>query len=345
MDERLKERFARLRETVWPYAVISLDPPVFHIPLYGNALERTLPRFELLFAALEGRRAWCLLNYSFDLTPWPPRDVLRMESEILTRFPNLELIHLANTQAHRELLESAGRHAVHCNHNCFVDERIFRPDPSVAKRFDAVYDARFSAFKRHQLAADIASLALVYYPTEEDADYTREAQRLLAHACYFNHDTAGKYRTLSSTEVTRALHACRVGLCLSAQEGAMYASAQYLLAGLPVVTTPSEGGRDEFFDPAYVRTVAPEPGAVAGAVQELVSAGLAPERIREATLARIQLHRDRFIAVVQEAYDESGVRGSFRDEWDRVFFHRLLTQLSHLDTIARLRKAWAGKER
>ena len=39
----------------------------------------------------------------------------------------------------------------------------------------------------------------------------------------------------------------KVGLCLSKAEGAMYSSMEYLLCGLPIVSTKSIGGRDEFF--------------------------------------------------------------------------------------------------
>jgi hypothetical protein len=341
MDERLKEKFAHLHGTVVPYAVVSFEPPIFHVQLHGHSIDHLVSRYAMLFAALEGRQAWCLLCYSFDLNPWLLQEVRQMESALQARFPNLELIHLGNTRAHCELLSSAGSRAIHCNHNCFVDEAIYRPDPARVKRFDAVYDARLSEFKRHHLAKETRSLALLYYLNpDEDLAYVARVKRELAHAHFFNHDAAGSYRTLNSAEVTQALNACRVGLCLSAQEGAMYASAQYLLSGLPVVTTPSQGGRDEFFDPAYVRTAAPEPAAIASAVEELVASDLRPEPIREATLARIQSHRDRFIALVQGLYDRSGVRRKFRAEWDQVFFNRLLSMRSHLDTIARMRRAW-----
>ena len=344
MDERLKQKFARLHGSVAPYAALSFEPPVFHIQLLGDAIDRLVSQYAMLFSALEGRPGWCLLCYGFDLTPWLLGEVRKMESDLLVRFPNLEVIHLGNTRAHCELLGSAGLRAIHCNHNCFVDEAIYRPDASVEKRFDAVYDARLSEFKRHQLAAKVASLALLYYVTQEaDPAYGVEVRKRLASAHFFNHDAAGNYRLLDASEVAKALNACRVGLCLSAQEGAMYASAQYLLSGLPVVTTPSEGGRDEFFDPAFVRTVAPEPDAVANAVQELVATGLEPQPIRDATLARMRPHRERFIDLVQELYDRSGVGRSFRQEWDDLFFNRMLGPRSHLETITRMHRAWAGR--
>ena len=67
---------------------------------------------------------------------------------------------------------------------------------------------------------------------------------------YCNYSKAsGTLRDLNTEEVRRILVQSRCGLALSAQEGAMYASGEYLLAGLPVVTTRSRGGRDAFTIP------------------------------------------------------------------------------------------------
>ena len=54
---------------------------------------------------------------------------------------------------------------------------------------------------------------------------------------------------MNDEEVNNFLNQCKVGIILSEVEGANYASIQYLLAGLPVVSTKSKGGRDVFFDP------------------------------------------------------------------------------------------------
>src|SRR5262249_53857021 len=131
-------------------------------------------------------------------------------------------------------------------------------------------------------------------------------------------------RLLTVEEVNRAYAECRVGLCLSEREGAMWASVQYLLAGLPVVSTPSEGGRAEFFDPDYVRGVEPTPPSVPRAVAELGTRRLDPHEIRRRTLARIAEHRRRFIDHVQAVFDEEGERRRFEDAWPHVFRHRMV---------------------
>ena len=106
-------------------------------------------------------------------------------------------------------------------------------------------------FKRHELAAEVANLALLHAqfkepPPESHAYGVRNA---LKDAHWFNDDSIGRYRLLGPSEINEAYNECKTGLCLSAEEGAMYASIQYLLAGVPVVSTRSGGGRDTFFDP------------------------------------------------------------------------------------------------
>ena len=103
----------------------------------------------------------------------------------------------------------------------------------------------------------------------------------------------------------------------------MYASIQYLLAGLPVVSTKSAGGRDEFFHPDYVRIVEATPGAVAAAVAEMRQCELAPDEIRERTLERVRLHRRRLFERIDRIYADQGVDRSFEAEWPSVFIDKL----------------------
>jgi glycosyltransferase involved in cell wall biosynthesis len=80
----------------------------------------------------------------------------------------------------------------------------------------------------------------------------------------------------------------------------MFASIEYLLCGLPVVTTRSIGGRDVFFDPAYVEWVEDDPEAVAQGVRNLIARAPEPEFIRARTLARMEEHRQRLRTFLKE---------------------------------------------
>ena len=85
---------------------------------------------------------------------------------------------------------------------------------------------------------------------------------------------------LPAKEVNAALNRAAVGLCLSRMEGANYASLEYMLAGLPVVSTPSIGGREMYFDPEFCIVCDPDPVAVREAVESLRSRHIPREYVR-----------------------------------------------------------------
>ncbi len=210
-----------------------------------------------------------------------------------SQFPRHRLVFLCNEEFQRAALQAAGVSALFCNHNAFCNENILHPDPAVPKKFDAVYNASMSPYKRHALAANIPTLALITYrnPAMLDPAYEQTVRAALPHAFWANDARDGA--TLNRSEVVHILNQSRVGLCLSAIEGAMFSSMEYLLCGLPVVSTPSQGGRDVFWDDRFVIVCAPDPASVARAVEELKQRRLDPAFVRSVTLERVAAHRQR----------------------------------------------------
>lgn len=74
---------------------------------------------------------------------------------------------------------------------------------------------------------------------------------MIPGAEFCNEITADGCRPLPRPEVNVHLNRARVGPCLSSIEGQMRGSMEYMLAGLPIVSIKSIGGRDYFFDPTY----------------------------------------------------------------------------------------------
>jgi glycosyltransferase involved in cell wall biosynthesis len=223
---------------------------------------------------------------------------------------------MANSEAEHRMLTAAGLVSVWVNHNAFVSPAIFRNLQESNKHFDAVYDARVDPFKRHKLAAAIESLALITAPSQHDESYTRSIRRILTQAYWFNDPLASDYRVMSLSEINAAINQCRVGLCLSATEGAMYASMQYLLAGLPIVSTESRGGRDEFFDSDYVRIVADRADAVAAGVREMRDCPVSATEIRRRTLEKVEQHKTRLFELLDNICATEGCRVDLRCRWD-----------------------------
>jgi hypothetical protein len=231
------------------YGLISSTPPIFYVKYWIDEGRRLQYCLDPLFNGVGNRTAYFLYSWRWWIED-PERIAFERDVEVehRRRYPKHHFIHLCNTLPQLDVFQAAGLEAFFCPQNALVDERLFLPLSTVPKRFDAVYDARLKGYKRHSLARDIESLALIYaFDTDiDDCDCAEQIRRQLPHAHFFNHTDPDTYRALSPEEVNVCLNSSRVGLCLSAVEGTMYASIQYLLCGLPVVSTPSKGGATSF---------------------------------------------------------------------------------------------------
>ena len=245
-------------------------------------------------------------------------------------YPRHEFLFLTNAPEESVMLGALDLPNYFCHHNTFLDERLFQPLPGVAKDLDAVYTARPQSFKRHSLARLIPSWALLYYFTPGDQEkqraYVEHLRRAMPGMVLPNHDPqTDAYRRLSPAGMCRAINRAKVGLCLSSVEGGNYSVTEYMLCGLPVVTTPSQGGRDQYLDPAVTRTVPPDAQAVAEAVAELADRAIPPREVRLRALVKMREQRQRFIRLIDTIWRQEGREDSFADHFDAVFTHKMLT--------------------
>ncbi len=267
--------------------------------------------------AIRGRPAAILVQLSWTHEERGPlEDLAKRAARYARRHRRHRLIVLANTQKEHDLLAARGLDVVFCNGSIFLSTEIFRPLSLGIKPFKAVYDAVLSPYKRHYLASGIEDLALITYTKHDSgSDYIRSTMDILPEAAWLNGRPDREITLLGPAEVNRCINSAGTGLCLSATEGFMFASAQYLLAGLPVVTTRSKGGRDVFYDPGYVRTVDDDPKAVSAAVSEFLEDCPLPESVRNATLNRFRPFRTRFAALMRDLLDESDSQNLWSDGW------------------------------
>jgi glycosyltransferase involved in cell wall biosynthesis len=250
---------------------------------------------------------------------WAADGYRQVVAALTTVAPRHRIIVVANTWGEHRHFESLGLESFVANQNQFVDRAIFKPTAAAGGRpFDAVYNARFRRFKRHELAAEIPRLTLVGY--EFDAPEFASIRALLP-AAHLANELARSTRRLGSAEVNTALNSAACGLCLSAEEGAMTAAGEYLLAGLPVVTTASRGGRDYFLDGRFTRWVEPLASHVAREVAYLVAEQIPPAFIREETLRKFDAANEAFLDAVASrlSLDRALLAARFRAR----FNHRL----------------------
>jgi len=101
----------------------------------------------------------------------------------------------------------------------------------------------------------------------------------------------------------------KVGLCLSKKEGAMFASIEYLLCGLPIVSTRSVGGRDEFFTDKNCIFAEDNAESVKQCVDEWLNNYPTIEQrqqIREDAIALQEEHIGRLKCKIKEVIEEQG---------------------------------------
>jgi glycosyltransferase involved in cell wall biosynthesis len=232
-----------------------------------------------------------------------------------------EVIFLCNSAREMELLRQAGETPLLLNKNVFTSELTFHPIPGAPIEFDAVYNASLSPVKRHELAVMIPRVAYVTY-YHHGLGSKSEVQPRLDLLLYPppGHQLINPVR--DGLPVYMPLHAINkvygraaVGLCLSAVEGPMQASMEYMLAGLPVVSTPSIGGRDHFFDPEYCLVVEPDPRQIRDAVLALRDRAISREYIRARTLAKLKAERMQFLALLDQILERRGAPRRFGSEW------------------------------
>jgi hypothetical protein len=124
---------------------------------------------------------------------------------------NFEFHFMCNSSRELEVLRRFGLNSFHCNQNAFVDETDFYVNDQMLKRYDAIYIAWISPFKRHHLAKEVSSLRLLGGNHSFEQDYAEAALNNLKHAHYSRHVPTH----LLSDEIAKS----KVGLCLSKIEG------------------------------------------------------------------------------------------------------------------------------
>lgn len=313
---------------VWVRRILRLDLRFPCFVLSENPLiliSQDIPELPFFLPYLKGhKRVWIFVRTSWTFHSHEQIKAAEKAVASAAKTGNVNICYLANSEDEYKVCERHGIYSIICSSNCFVDENIFKINALEKKRFNAIYDARLSPFKRHELAALVENLALITYrmALSESQDYIENTRKLLKNATWLNDPFSPDYRFLSATEVAEYLNQAKVGLVLSEKEGQNYASIQYLLCGLPVVSTISYGGRDVFFDPDYVAIVDDTPEAVAQGVECMCNLKISSKEIRQRSLLKVKNHRSYLIKACQEIYNDTGCYEDFSEQFQRVFEHK-----------------------
>ena len=235
---------------------------------------RNLEAFKKSIAQNEKLTMLLQLGWSVEL-PEVAGELKSRLAEAKNAFPEARFIILANSAKEVEIIREFSEVYL-AQHNAFLDPRRYPLANSGKKRFDALYIARITPFKRHELAQKIKNLHLIGSFSEKERDYFESTIKEFSHA----HWTQKVPSFLIGHEIGKA--AC--GLALSAIEGAMFSCGEYTLCGVPVVNTRNLGGRDTLLPEFAVKFAEDTPESVAEAVESWVSDPIPPAEIRQGFL-------------------------------------------------------------
>lgn len=255
-------------------------------PIILGACQNMLPAIEQ--AALVAKlpeRPIVLSAIMWNREPWSR--VIKTRFQTSFAYRNLKVHWLGNTQREVAKLQTVGCRAAHLHTNLFCMDTIFTIKP-VEKKWDAIYNAAMAPYKRLELAAKVKELRLV----TRNFNQTDKAKEFGCGHAEINTSWIGR------TELPIILNQAWCGLALSAEEGGMLALTEYLLCGLPVVTTRSKGGRDVWYTDYNHILVEPKAEAVRDAVNHLKSNPRDPERIRRDCLDMMGLFRENYVSLV-----------------------------------------------
>ena len=200
---------------------------------------------------------------------------------------------MVNDEREHEIFFRYGFKVYIINNNSWLDYTKFDARLRADKKYDAIYVARDVEFKRHELAAHVSNLALVIGPSFDEP----QGRAGELNVAYKNSEP------LVFDQVNQIVTEAKCGLILSEIEGACYASSEYLLNGIPVVSTKNMGGRSHFYNEYNSLTVDADPNEVNDAVKFFVKNKRRPEKIKADHIAQQEIDRLMFCQLLSSVFD------------------------------------------
>lgn len=299
---------------------IELNHPVFFVGCFGDLS----PAYQLL-STQPATQTIIVILWSWTVRLCgKARLIKRQLSQIKRRFPWASVCLTANSQAEQQELSRVGVESLEFSKNAFHDYHLYRP-LELDKAYDSILVARMATWKRHTLAGKIPKLAIATHaPNESEYEHFRKMRSSLSHAHWLNCRHGEWSIKLSADDLSQAISSSHTGLCLSACEGQCRAAVEYLLTGTPVVSTPSMGGRDAFFNSSNSIIAKPEPSAIYEAVSDLRRRKPSASEIRAQAIHRIKLYRSSLREHLATLGLPDQTVALAKRDWHAVFPHKLV---------------------
>ena len=255
-----------------PCYILNHSPRI--IAAFEMDFLRNLPAFQKALSQGEKFTMLLQLGWSAEL-PEVANELKTRLAEAKNAFPEARFIILANAPKEVEIIQQFNE-VYSANHNAFLDPARYPVAKKAERKFDALYIARITPFKRHDLALKVKNLHLIGSYSEKEKEHFQKTIAKFPHAVWS--------RKVPSFFIGKKICEAACGLALSAVEGAMFSCGEYTLCGVPVVNTRNLGGRDTLVPEFACRYAEDTAESVAENVQYWVDNPIDPVEIRNGFL-------------------------------------------------------------
>ena len=179
--------------------------------------------------------------------------ITEINNNLIMRYADdYEFIILANTIEEYELYKHSPFECIFINHNCFINEDVFNIDPSKEKKYDMAVNSAFQAYKRIPLTKLVNNIVYISRKCDEinNDSVSPDSFNSNSHFANFKDNIIKhtNYASFTHNQVNSILNESLMGGIFSKVEGACFSSSQYLLCGLPVISTKCKGGREIWYN-------------------------------------------------------------------------------------------------
>jgi glycosyltransferase involved in cell wall biosynthesis len=211
-----------------------------------------------------------------------------------------------------------GYNSILANQNCLLDYNIFSIKNTDEIIYNMVMNCRPELWKRPNLAEKVNNLAYIKgaFFGNDKYDYSK------LNCKYVNEER------ISCEEVNKIYNESYCAGIFSESEGACYSSSEYLLSGLPVISTFSKGGRDTWYTKENSIMVEADEDSVSNAVdiciKKIQNGEFSRENIRNKHIEMSSIMRKNIIQCTQQIFDLHNINIHAFEHWNNNYFHKFI---------------------
>jgi glycosyltransferase involved in cell wall biosynthesis len=248
-----------------------------------------------------------------------------MKNDSLFNFKTNFIFCSPNENANEFIIKN-GYSSIILNHNSFLDYKLYSIG-NTERIYNAVINSRPFWWKRVYLASKVDNL--IYIKGSDWANNETSWDGYKSMDCVIK-------SCISQSEVNKLYKESNCGLILSGNtgenqqglcEGSNYSTGEYLLCGLPVVSTPNQGGRNYWLDTINSIFCEPNENDIKDSVNKILNKiknnEICRKKIRDDCIDKINALRYNFIKKTNELFIKHNVDIDAFKHFEENFFHKM----------------------